>query len=216
MKRTISQIDRALKSLYNLDSPLSAEDFLLAKSPAPSSVQMPPGMLFIEPPSEKDDSLGLGIYLGPEIGQTLNALPESGHWNGQQLAAFGVAVEEVSHFHYVAHFAPQGRGVSQLELEFQGEIDKFLLTFFARIPAEGNDTAAFEALMEKFFVGFSWFESLSAEEKARYEAANRLAKAFLMRHSNLLCRSEAREKFLRVVRVFYRLSLEDKINRATR
>ncbi len=212
----ISQIDLALKSLYNLDSPLSAQDFLLARSPAPANVNLPPGMLFIEPPTERDESLGLGIYFRPEIGRTLDALPESSHWNGQQLAAFGVAVEEVSHFHYVAHFAPKGRGVSQLELEFQGEIDKFLLTFFARIPADGDDAIAFEALMEKFFEGFTWFEKLTTDEKARYEEANRLARAFLVRHSDLLCRVGGREKFLKVARDFYRLSLEEKINRATR
>lgn len=216
MKRTISQIDLALKSLYNLDSPLSAQDFLLTRSPVPASTPMPPGMLFIEPPSEKDDSLGLGIYLRPEIGETLDALSQVRHWSGQQLAAFGVAAEEVSHFHYVAHFAPRGRGVSQLELEFQGEIDKFLLTFFARIPADGDDGLAFEALMEKFFEGFTWFEKLSAEQKARYEEANRLAKAFLVRHSDLLCRPVDRERFLKIARDFYRLSLEEKINRATR
>lgn len=212
----ISQIDLALKSLYNLDSPLSAQDFLLAQSQAPAGAGLPPGMLFIEPPTEKDDSLGLGIYLRPEIGRTLDALPEVRHWSGPQLAAFGVAAEEVSHFHYVAHFAPKGRGVSHLELELQGEIDKFLLTFFARIPADGDDSIAFEALMEKFFEGFTWFEKLNDEQKARYAEANRLAKAFLVRHSDLLCRAEGRARFLKVARDFYRLSLEDKINRATR
>jgi hypothetical protein len=52
-------------------------------------------------------------------------------WSHDQIAAFTLVAEEVSHFHYLLHHAHQGRQVSQFELELQGDVDKLLLTYFA-------------------------------------------------------------------------------------
>ena len=44
----------------------------------------------------------------------------------ERLSGFCAAAEGVSHFLYLAHRAGQGGQVSQLELEAQGELDKYL------------------------------------------------------------------------------------------
>lgn len=208
--KAISQIDRALKRLYNLHSQLQAEDFLLRFPYSSTPDQAPAGALYIQPPTATDDSLSLGIYLNASVRDTLGTFPEwSNNWSGPQLAAFGLAAEEVSHFHYVAHHAPQGRGVSQLELEFQGEIDRFLLTFFAQKQIPFTD------LMEQFFQKFQWKQGLTADEKTRYEEASRLAKAFLVKSGPLL-RGEQMQDLLKALRQFYRMSLEEKVSLATR
>jgi hypothetical protein len=214
VKNAISKIDRALKRLYNLQSPLQAEDFLLRRPYASSVEQAPPGALYIEPPTPEEDTLSMGIYLNPTVQTALDTFPQwNGLWNAQQFAAFGLAAEEVSHFHYVAHHAPQGRGVSQLELELQGEIDKFLLTFYAKPRDEKSDP--FQELLENFFKHFHFEQRLDPEQRERYEQANRLAKAFLIKHADLF-QNAPQEKLLKVVREFYRLSLEEKVSLATR
>jgi hypothetical protein len=212
LKNAISKIDRALKRLYNLHSPLQAEDFLLRRPYSSSVDQAPPGALYIEPPTPEEDTLSLGIYLNPSVQTALDDFPQwARHWNAQQLAAFGLAAEEVSHFHYVAHHAPQGRGVSQLELELQGEVDKFLITFFARPVAE----EPFTALLERFFENFHFHPKLDAEQRERYAHAHTMAKAFLVKHADLF-RGAPQDKLLKIVREFYRLSLEEKVSLATR
>ncbi len=212
MKSVILQIDLALKRLYNLHSPLSAVDFLVRKPVDKLVHGAPAGALYIVEPGHAHEDLYLGIYLNSETTVGLESFSHWGQsWSTAQIAAFGVAAEEISHFHYLAHHAPTGRGVSHLELELQGEIDKFLLTFFA----QGTDPERFGSLLDQYFQNYSWFEQMSAEQKARYEAASRLAKTFLVKNAGLACDVSAREKFLRFLREFYRLSLEEKISRAT-
>src|SRR4051812_15999702 len=107
MKSTISKIDRALKRLYNLGSALQAEDFLLNHPIATTEEKAPPGVLYIQPPTPKDDSLSLGIYLHASVREELGRFSQWGNtWTGSQIKAFAVAAEEVSHFNYVAYHAP--------------------------------------------------------------------------------------------------------------
>ncbi len=210
MKSTISKIDLALKSLYNLDSPHAAEDFLVSTPLGQSPKEAPPAALYVAPPSGAEDTLSLGIYLNPDVHSQLGNLPNGPtEWTRSQFAAFSVAAEEISHFRYVVHHVPAGRGVSQLELELQGEIDRFLLAHFALKQPFSN-------LFQKFFEDFHWLKKLGAEERARYEEAHRLAKAYIVQNCSLLEDSKAREKLLAKVRAFYRASFSEKISQASR
>ncbi len=203
--KAVTLIDRALKELYQLKSPLQAEHFLVAK---PLAHKAGSGALYIAEPTREDDSLGLGIYLNSEIQNELQSFPAwENRWSPAQTSAFGVAAEEVSHFNYIVHHAPQGRSVSHLELELQGEIDKFLLVFYA-------SPQPLEDLFEKFFEKFRWEPNLSDEERNRYEQANALAKAFLMKNASLIGKAEAREQCFKRLREFYRLSFDGKVSSA--
>src|SRR5687767_8386015 len=126
MKSIIRKIDRAIKRLYNLDSRLSAEDFLVVK-PQPGFQ----GALLVH--SEQPNQISVGIYLNESVRRSLRVFPKgrSAFWSKETLSAFTVATEEVSHFHYLLHHVTAGRPVSQLEMELQGDIDKFLVAYFA-------------------------------------------------------------------------------------
>ncbi len=212
MKTAVTIIDEAIKRLYNLSSVLKAEDFLLQGNlPVPP----PAGSALLIVPSQPGGDIDVGIYLEPQVQEHLQSLsqwPQT--WDHGLLAAFGVAAEEISHFRYLAHFAPQGRGVSQLELELQGEIDRFILTYFSVGVFEPGGTH-FERLFQLHFDSFRWAEHLRQAEKDRYSEANRLAKAFLSKQAKLL-RNTKPEKMLQALREFYRLSFSDKVTRATR
>lgn len=188
---------------------MCAQDFLV-RFPLNTELKDPRGALYIQEPSEKNDSLGLGIYLSPVVVRDLSTVEQAATWSPQQLAAFGVAAEEISHFHYVAHHAPTGRGVSQLELEVQGDVDRFLLTFFAKVKQTGSADAVFSELYEKLFEKFS-LAVVSEERRERYEQANLLARAFVLKHAAELNDPKKRAGFLRKARAFYRKNLSQKI-----
>ena len=156
--------------------------------------------------------LFLGIFLSEAVAKEISSFRRwhNQPWSRDQIGAFTIATEEISHFHYLVHHAARARQVSQLELELQGEIDKFLLTFFANYR---KDERLFEALFEQLFYHFSLATHLSAEEKARYQAANDLAKRFIRKHARALIDQRASlEGVFRLLRRFYRLDIPEKVS----
>lgn len=204
-------MDRAIKRLYNLEHPLGAEAFLITKPILPAAGQ---GAFFIQ--ARQDDELEVGIFLDSEVRVHLSHLRRwnPSHWDLPKLGAFAIAAEEVSHFNYFLHHRSMGRAVSQLELELQGEIDKFLLTLFSgHSVLKGPELAAkFETLLDQFFQHYQLVESLDAEQKARYEHASQLAKRFLLKYRDALLNPSKRETAFRLLRRFYRLNLSEKLS----
>ena len=203
MKRVVRKIDRALKRLYNLETGYRAEDFLLSKPPAEGvgNAELH-GTLYVR---GADNDLSVGIYLSPGVAEGLADFGRWQYpWKREQTAAFSVATEEISHFLYLLYHAETGRGVSQLELELQGEIDKFVLAYFA-------GASTFEQLFEQLFYRFRLAESLSLEQKDRYLEANRLARLFIRRYGRYLSSTRTYEKAFRLLRRFYRLDSSEKI-----
>src|SRR5207245_9142186 len=96
-------------------------------------------------------------------------------WTQERLSAFCAAAEGVSLFLYVAHRARQGGQVSQLELEAQGEIDKYLAVLM-QLWATGRRSASRE-LRRRLFERSVLRPGLSAPELDRYRLASALAAA---------------------------------------
>jgi hypothetical protein len=103
---------------------------------------------------------------------------------------FCVALEAVSHFLLLAHRARQETPVTQLELELQAEVDKYLA---ARLLAWRQDNGPLpDAIARKLFWDFHLDNGLTTEQRQRYVTANRLA----MRYCDFLERSFIRERRL--------------------
>jgi hypothetical protein len=209
MKAVIRKMDRAIKRLYNLDHALGAESYLIKEPILPATGQ---GALFIQ---ENQDVLQVGIFLDSQVRKQLSELKRwnPAAWKTPQLGAFAIAAEEVSHFNYFVHHRSMGRAVSQLELELQGELDKFLLTLFSgHSLLEGQEFAArFEGLLDQFFERYRLVENLDEEQKARYREASDLAKRFLLKHRESFLNPSKRDTAFRLLRRFYRLNLSDKL-----
>jgi len=221
MKAVIRKIDRSLKALYHLDLPYKAERFLIARPFVQgTSVESKDGAdgilgsLFVHlVPVDGVDEIRLGIYLNADIVQSLSTLrlPAS-RWTYSQFRAFAVGVEEVSHFLYLLFHAQTGRQVSQLEMELQGEVDKFVLSYFAFAQEGHSPEKVFDELFDQFFVKFRWQDSLSDEQKERYQEASRLARAFLLRSRKNLLSPKEQPKAIKALRDFYRLSSTQKLS----
>lgn len=210
MRTVVRQIDRALKDIYRIPTPQNAESFLVRH---PVGDQPFDGALLVQPGAD----LSLGIYLSEHVRRNLADFRRSRQaelvegWTVPQLNAFLVAVEEVSHFHCLLHHVHHGATVTQLEMEIQGEIDKFLLAFFAGALGAHPTDAAFYALFEQLFQKFHWAEGVGAAERARYEEANQLAKAFILKWAIGIWDPARRERHFALLRRFYRLPFFQKV-----
>lgn len=153
----IDYIETELSSAYSFPLQARAADFLLAEGQFQSeSGLMPRASVFV---SQKDEDLELGIFLSPEIIEALHNDQPLSCLNMANLDAFCVLAEEVSHFHLLVNRANKSQGVSRLELEWQGEMDKLWLAGMllraqtgvscfpqlARLILEGGQLASSEA-----------------------------------------------------------------------
>jgi hypothetical protein len=213
MKVAIRRIDRAIKSLNNVEHDHKAEDFLV-KEPEPVGQPDPAGALYVRHEKEADqEGVAVGIYFHPEVARELGTFRrwEMGNLTFPQKRAFAVASEEVSHFNYLLRQIHSGREVSRFEMELQGEVDAFLLTYFATV-APGKENEVFEAAFRQAFEAFRLVDGLDSQEQDRYREANQSARRFLHKMREELCRPEIREEALRRIRHFYRLGLAEKMS----
>jgi hypothetical protein len=103
--------------------------------------------------------------------------------------------------------------VSQLELETQAEVDKYVATLFLL----GEQTAGrFPARLHQWLFERTAFDrNLDAAELHRYRTANGYAARYCRRLEErfLKRRNPALESFLREIRCFYRLGTQSKLRR---
>jgi len=136
--------------------------------------------------------------------------PASDPWTQERLQGFCAATEGVSHFLYLAHRAGQGGQVSQLELEAQGEIDKYLAVLL-QLWAAGRRGASRE-LRRRLFEHSVLRPGLSAPERERYRLASALAAACARAWEARYVLAGRLDGLLRDARRLYRLAGGEKFS----
>ena len=201
----IRDLYAALCSLYGRPLRVDIEHFLVMAAPAETGIAVGNRLpereaLFIR---SSDEGIELGLYLAPEIVAALEF-----HDPLDRLEAFACAAEGVSHFLYVVDRVEEGRSVSQLELELQGEVDKFLLL---HLFAAGRRGEIGPELFQRQFERHGFDPRLSPAELERYESASHFAAKYcatlLARCFNPLRRSELAAR----ARQFFACGLRDKL-----
>jgi len=219
VKTVVQKIDRAIKQLYNLDSPHRAENFLI-DSNSPKLRTMPvvapseqAGAVIIKISKLEEGNVDLGIIFGEKVQAELSQIErvEPAQWPFLQINALSVAAEEISHFHYLVDRFQLEHTVTQLELELQGEIDKFLLIFFLTQQASKENPNLFEKIFDQVFSHFHWTRGLSSEDQQRYEQANTQARQFIKNFGESVWSRKSPEQCLDYLRHFYRLSQSEKL-----
>jgi len=157
-------------------------------------------------PKHNSEEVSVAIAFHPRVLIDLKNLNESlfPSWSHQQVQSFSVATEEISHFRYFVFHTHQKREVSQLELEFQGEIDKFLLLYLL--------SQQYEKSFQTLFEHFSFPSSLTKEESERYETAHQLAKEFIQKRKSCFTSSLEFSNLLKELRAHYRMSPEERFS----
>jgi hypothetical protein len=130
--------------------------------------------------------------------------PESKRIEGGAIDDTWLQVAEgVSHFLYLVERARVNLPVTQLELELQAEVDKFVLSL-------ARGTASAPELFDRLFENPSFLHDAGTEAGERYRMAHQLAARFVSRVLLAQDRVRAQDR----LRTFYRAGQTEKISLA--
>jgi hypothetical protein len=213
----LAQLQSLLADLYDAPIAHDVRDFLITDPQHAAALQEctdpPPTdeQLLI---AETGDGLAMSLYLHREVLARLEHRSPLQALGDDNLQDYCTALEGVSHFHYVSWSTGCDRTVSLLELELQGEVDKYasalallLAQREGRFPAE---------LFHRLFEGGQLLPHLGESERERYREAHRFAARFCRRlEERFLRRRQTRPAaMLAELRSFYRLGRHAKLRHA--
>lgn len=207
----LQRIQNELERIYEISCDHLVEEYLLPENSPEAILPEHPWIhhsdeaLLVEQNSE---NLDVGLWFNPDLLEWSS----SKNWENLSLEndpenvirKMGPLVEGVSHFVYLLWKAEQNRPVTQLEMELQAEVDKYIL--FSSILNEENSIKIMQTLFEKV----EWIPFLDNSEKERYETALKYASQYCdyLRQNRL---KKSSEKFLPEIRSFYRMDQSEKI-----
>jgi hypothetical protein len=208
----VGRLQRGLETLYRVQTCLDVDAFMVGEQArhqalGAGTARRPREQLLV---SQDGEELELGLFLDRAALTNLAAndpahgLSETNFWD------FCLAVEGVSHFIYVALCAASDRSVTALELELQAEVDKFVS---CTLLTRDRDTGP---LRERLYDQISLAEDLDDTERDRYRTANDEAHRYARSLDRRFLRHGRVAGMLVELRLFYRLSLPDKLHHIAR
>jgi len=200
-------VQRQLESLYATGTQAPVTDFVLSEEEAAEY----PGGGSRTLVTQHGDQVALGVVFEREIGPLLAGADPRVRLDHANLGAFCTLTEEVSHFVYLLFCARTSRSVTQLELELQAEVDKYLTTVF--LLCLQNEGAVSRRLRDLLFRRYRLAAPLSAEQAERYRTASGLAYRYCSYLESRYLRASRLADLAREARRFYRLGQRDKLER---
>lgn len=175
------EIQKKIERLYGLSGIPSIEDFLIQQDQLENlTLGSRPQVLFYQQAKE----VSIGVYLGQDLTQKVE----------NQILTFEeytILVEEISHFLYLFWNIHNGKKIQLLDIEVQGEIDKFLI--FA-------DQMGFsQELVERLFGKYLLRPNLPKQDIERYHRAHQLGQRFVHKIVKM-----KKDQLLSFLRTFYR------------
>jgi hypothetical protein len=200
-------VQRRLESLYALEPEAPVTEFLI---PPADAAHLPGGgsrtLL-----TQEGDEVALGVVFEDSVGEGLSRRDPRVHLDATNLHPLCVLTEEVSHFLYLLFCARRARSVTELELELQGDVDKYLTAvFFFSLQNEG---AVSSRLRESLFRNYRLALGLSPERAQRYRAASALAYRYCGYLEARFLRPSRLADLPREARRFYRLGQREKLEK---
>jgi hypothetical protein len=161
--------------------------------------------------AEDGGTLWVSLYLEPGVLRRLASADPLEALHAGNIADYWTALEGVSHFVYLIWNASHDRPVTLLELELQGEIDKYVGSLWllraqnpGRFPAELHPLLFEHARVDA---------ALAGDRIALYRRANSYAARYCRRLAHTLRPAGAADRAAAIaeLRRFYRLSRERKL-----
>ena len=173
----LHRIQNQLQSIYEINVEYDIRHFTITDRLIAATLgnhkNSSPEQLLI---NQQDDCLDISLFLDPSILESLQDDNPYNKLHSENLKSYWIAVEGVSHFLYIAWRANYDRQVSQLELELQAEIDKFVCA--TELFKQQKTNIDQQALWERLFRNFYLHDYLNSEEIKRYQQANEYAGEF--------------------------------------
>ncbi|MDB4941214.1 MAG: hypothetical protein JWP97_748 [Labilithrix sp.] len=160
-----SRIQRGLETLYRLDRAADVDAFV---APAEGDERE---TLFVR---ESEDGLELLLRLPKLTDRTVDV-------EGAGLDPLCQIIEGVSHFVYLADRASQHRETTQLELEVQAEVDKYVILAASLESSSHFDARTSQRLRDRLYGDVSYLHDAGSEQGERYRLANDCAHRFTSR-----------------------------------
>ena len=209
---TLTRVQRGLEALYRVDTGVEVGDFMLDEAArdelAPQRRPREQLLAYENPAGE----MSLGLYIHPAALANLAANDPGRQLGEHNLGDFLLAIEGVSHFIYTVCCARAERPLSQLELELQAEVDKYVTCLLATDPERGVS----ETLRRRLFADCEYDSDLDSEEGDRYRAANDNAHRYATWLEGAFVAKRKIPEMLGELRRFYREGLASKLSHISR
>jgi hypothetical protein len=184
------RIQRGLENLYRLDRSADVDDFV-----AHAGEGQREGLLV----RETESGLELRLHL-PKLGPS-----------GEDLDSLCQIIEGVSHFVYLADRASHDREMTQLELELQAEVDKYVILAASQ---DEFDERRSRRLRERLYDEVSYVHAEGSLEGERYRLANERARRFTGRLEREFVAYARFGELRDALRRFFHMSQGDKLRAA--
>jgi hypothetical protein len=203
---TLGRVQRGLEALYRVDTGVEVGDFMVGSELRDSlvSARRPREQLLV---CEADGALELALFIEPGVLANLQAHDPGRRLGEHNFGDFLLAIEGVSHFIYAVWCARAERPVSQLELELQAEVDKYVTCLLTCDP----EAAVSAALRRRLFGDAIYELDLDHDEHARYRAANDNAQRYTGWLEQAFVVPRKIPEMLAELRRFYRMGLAAKL-----
>ena len=202
--KTLARVQRGLETLYRVDTGVAVDDFMIDDAGravfSPTRRPREPLLAF-----EDAGEMNLALYIDPRVAE----LPYD-RLGDHNLGDFLLVVEGVSHFIYAVVCARAERPVTQLELELQAEVDKYVTCLLQ------TELAMSPALRHRLFVDCEYEPDLDRDERERYRAANDNAHRYAAWLEAEYVAPRRIPEMLAELRRFYRDGLAAKLARIAR
>ena len=207
----LQALQRELEDIYEINVPIAVQDYLITDREAISR-------LAVEPPAgtdealyllEDDDGAAMSLFIDESVIKHLAEDDPIESLHEGNLADFCVVLEGVSHFTYVAWRASHDHSVTELELEVQGEVDKFVAT--AMLLGRQCSGRVPDFLSHRLFHDVGFLPTLERTRRMRYERANEYAGRFCAGLERRHIRACSGAAMTRELRHFYRLNQGQKL-----
>ncbi|HEY0478684.1 MAG TPA: hypothetical protein VGD37_14295 [Kofleriaceae bacterium] len=207
----LRRVQRGLEALYRVDTGVEVGDYVVGAElrDALVAARKPREQLLV---CEADGEMALALFIDPDALANLTSHDPARRLGSHNFGDFLLAIEGVSHFIYAIRCARAERPVSQLELELQAEVDKYVTCLLTTEP-EAEVSAA---LRRRLFDDAAYEPDLDHDEHARYRAANDNAQRYAawLEHAFVVRRKIP--EMLAELRRFYRLGLAAKLDAIAR
>lgn len=213
MTASLAPLQQQLQEIYGLGIDQQVDDFVFSDK---ANVQMLDELANTTQSLEKlfvrqidNDNLDVSLYVDAGVLGSVPPLDEVNPLYHRQLASFCIALEGVSHFLYLLWNVQREHSVTQLEMELQAEVDKYVS--LVGLNEKRNGKPQREKLRRWLFDEVVFDEVLSEHEIARYRDANRFAARYCRWLETSYVWSGRHNDMFHHVRHFYRADQQTKL-----
>jgi hypothetical protein len=207
----LGRVQRGLETLYRVDTGVAVDDFVIDQHTRDGFVadRKPREQLLV---ACEGGEMSLALFVDPAAIANLERHDPNDRLGDHNLGDFLLAVEGVSHFIYAIMCARAERHVTQLELELQAEVDKYVTCLLVTDPETRTSTT----LRHRLFGEACYEPDLDAEERERYRAANDNAHRYAAYLESAFVTPRRIPEMLAELRRFYRHGLAGKLSQIAR